>query len=66
MKFHLDYFEKWGNEAADWIVSKARNASSVAEGGSSGQTSGASDMLKKGISHPVSNVFILLIVLFGL
>jgi acetylxylan esterase len=66
MKFHLDYFDKWGTEAADWVVSRARDASSVAGGGSSGETSGASDILKKGISHPVSNVFVLLIVLFGL
>jgi acetylxylan esterase len=66
MKFHLDYFDKWGTEAADWVVSKARQVSGVSEGSSSGETSGASDMLKKGISHPVSNVFVLLIVLFGL
>jgi acetylxylan esterase len=65
MKFHLDYFEKWGNEAADWVVAKAREASGV-PGAGSGTTSGASDMLRKGISHPLSNVFILLIVLFGL
>jgi acetylxylan esterase len=61
MKFHLDYFEKWGNEAADWVVAKARTASGIPE-----KTSGASDMLRKGISHPLSNVFIFLIVLAGL
>jgi acetylxylan esterase len=65
MKFHLDYFEKFGNEAADWVVARAKNASAVPEVGS-GTTSGASDMLRKGISHPLSNVFILFIVLFVL
>jgi hypothetical protein len=52
MKFHLDYFDKWGTEAADWVVSRARDASSVAGGGSSGETSGASDILKKFIVSP--------------
>jgi acetylxylan esterase len=64
MKYHLDYFEKWGDETATWVVSKAREAAGISTGGD--KTSGASDMLKKGISHPVSNVFILLFVLFGL
>lgn len=64
MKYHLDYFDKWGNETADWVVSKAREAAGIKAG--SNLTSGASDMLKKGISHPVSNVFLLLIALFGL
>jgi acetylxylan esterase len=57
MAFHLDYFNKWGDEAAGWIVSKARNAS----GDTSDKTSGA---LKDRISHPVANVFILFFVLF--
>jgi acetylxylan esterase len=64
MSFHLDYFDKWGTEAADWVVSKAREAAGTKEGG--GVTSGASDMLKKGISHPVSNIFLLLVALFGI
>jgi|TARA_R110002003_G_scaffold3381_1_gene25265 acetylxylan esterase len=64
MSYHLDYFAKWGNEAADWVVSKARNASGVTNGRD--KTSGASDALKNGISHPVANVFLLLFVLFGL
>lgn len=73
MKYHLDYFDKWGNEVADWVVGKARAAAGIPEnGGTSGgassgdTTSGASDMLRKGISHPVSNVFLLLIALFGI
>lgn len=61
MSFHLSYFEKWGDETAEWVVGLARKAE-----GTSDQTSGASDMLKKTISHPIANVFILLIVLFGL
>lgn len=88
MSFHLDYFDKWGNETAEWIVSKAREAAGITIGdnngsgeantggeastggdqtsGDSDKTSGASDMLKKGINHPIANVFMLLIVLFGL
>ncbi|KAH7093431.1 Alpha/Beta hydrolase protein [Paraphoma chrysanthemicola] len=65
MSYHLDYFDKWGNEVADWVVSKARNASGVGNGGGD-KTSGASDALRKGISHPVANVFMLLFVLFAL
>ena len=64
MKYHLDYFNKWGNEAATWVVSKARNASGIPDAGD--KTSGASDALKNGIKHPVANIFMLLIVLFGL
>jgi acetylxylan esterase len=68
MKYHLDYFDKWGDEVADWVVGKARPAAAVPEGnaGSADQTSGASDMLKKGISHPVSNVFLVLVALLAL
>jgi acetylxylan esterase len=57
MSFHLDYFDKWGTEAADWVVSKARAASGDTS------TSGASDLL---ISHPIANVFLLLFVLAAL
>jgi acetylxylan esterase len=64
MSFHLDYFDKWGTETADWVVSKAREAAGINQGGDA--TSGASDMLKKGISHPISNVILLLIAIFGL
>jgi acetylxylan esterase len=75
MKYHLDYFDKWGNEVADWIVEKSRAAAGISENGgsstpgnaSSGNTtSGASEMLRKGISHPISNVFLLLVALFGI
>ncbi|CBY01456.1 hypothetical protein IAQ61_003285 [Plenodomus lingam] len=82
MSKHLNYFDKWGDEAAAWVVDLARKASSKAGngtgagsqtmsdgkigGGDGGQTSdanGTKDMLKKTISHPVSNVFVALIVL---
>ena len=65
MSKHLDYFEKYSDDAAAWVVDLARKA----EGGndsSPDQPSGASDMLKKTISHPIANVFILLFVLFAL
>ncbi|KAL5121436.1 hypothetical protein ACEQ8H_000507 [Pleosporales sp. CAS-2024a] len=64
MKFHLDYFDKFGDEAATWVISRAREAAGTKEGNN--LTSGASQMLKKGISHPLSNVFLLIIALFGL
>lgn len=64
MAFHLDYFDKWGTEAANWIVQKAREASG--DTGNGDKNSGASDMLKTGIPHPIANVFLLLIVLFAL
>lgn len=70
MKYHLNYFDKWGTEAANWVVARARNASGAATaGGGQSQTSGAhraSDALKKGIMHPIANVFMLLIALFVL
>jgi acetylxylan esterase len=59
MKYHLEYFDKWGNEVADFVVARAQKASGIT---SAGQTSGASDMLK----HPVVNVFMTLIVLLAL
>lgn len=63
MKYHLNYFDKWGTEAADWVVEKARAAAGVSNGdGGDGDTSGAGQVLK----HPVANVFLAIIVLFGL
>jgi acetylxylan esterase len=59
MKYHLEYFDKWGNEVADFVVARAQKASGIT---SAGQTSGASDMLK----HPIVGVFMMLIVLFAL
>jgi acetylxylan esterase len=63
MSKHLDYFAKWGDEVATYVVDLARKAEGIE---SQDQTSGASDILKKTISHPIANVFILLFVLFGL
>ena len=57
MSFHLDYFDKWGTEAANWVVSRARAASGDKA------TSGASDMF---MAHPIANVFVLLFVLFAI
>lgn len=64
MSKHLDYFDKYSDEAAAWVVDLAWKAE---HGNSSNpdQTSGGG-MLKKTISHPIANVFILLFVLFGI
>ena len=58
MSKHLDYFEKYSDEAADWVIGLARKA----EAGD--KTSGAKGMLHQTISHPIANVFILIFVLF--
>lgn len=66
MSKHLDYFDKWGDEAAAWVVNLARNASSSDSNSGGNQTSngsGAKDMLSKTISHPIANIFIALIAL---
>lgn len=62
MSKHLDYFDKFGDEAAAWVVERAR----IASGDNGGNTSGAADRLQKTISHPVASVFILLFVVFAL
>ncbi|KAH4133238.1 hypothetical protein HBH47_007130 [Parastagonospora nodorum] len=56
MSFHLDYFDKWGTEAADWVVSKAREADSIKKGVDA--TSNASNALKKGILRLTLIVFL--------
>lgn len=70
MSFHLDYFDKWGDEVADWVVVKSREAAGIPADGvvrePEPEKSSASTMLKKGISHPVSNVFLFIVVAFGL
>ncbi|KAI8931070.1 hypothetical protein NX059_012081 [Plenodomus lindquistii] len=66
MSKHLSYFAKYSDEAAAWVVDRARNATSDAGNDGGDQTSdghGAKDMLKKTISHPVANVFIAIILL---
>ncbi|OAL02031.1 alpha/beta-hydrolase [Phaeosphaeriaceae sp. SRC1lsM3a] len=69
MRFHLDYFDKWGNEVAEWVAGKSRVAAGIPANGvipEPEKTSAASAMLKKGISHPISNIFMFIIVAFGL
>lgn len=69
MSFHLDYFDKWGDEVAEWVAVKSREAAGIPADGvirEPEKSSAASDMLKKGISHPMSNVFLFIIVAFGL
>lgn len=60
MANHLNYFDRFGDEAADWVIDLAKKA------GQSDQTSGAKELLSKTISHPIGNVFILIFVLFVL
>ncbi|CAO2650226.1 Nn.00g015180.m01.CDS01 [Neocucurbitaria sp. VM-36] len=66
MSKHLDYFDKYTDEAAAWVLGLARKAEGGGTVSSPDQPSRAGDMLKKTIAHPVANVFILLFVLFGL
>lgn len=60
MSKHLDYFVKFNNEAADWVIGLARKTQD------GDKSSSASDLLKKGIAHPVANVMAGAIVLVGL
>lgn len=57
MSKHLDYFSKYGDDAAAWVIDLARKASSE------DQKSGGNSMLHK---SPFASVFILLFVLFVL
>lgn len=61
MSKHLDYFTKFGDEAADWVIDLARKAAKKDD-----KSSSASDLLKKGIAHPVANFMVGAIVLVGL
>jgi acetylxylan esterase len=58
MSKHLNYFDIYGDEAAEWVIDLARKAES------GDKTSGAKGMLHQTISHPIANVFILIFVLF--
>jgi acetylxylan esterase len=58
MSKHLNYFELYGDEAAEWVIDLAKKAES------GDKTSGARSMLHQTISHPIANVFILIFVLF--
>jgi acetylxylan esterase len=63
MSKHLDYFTKFGDEAADWVIDLARKA---AKKQSDDKSSSASDLLRKGIAHPVANFMVGAMVLVGL
>ena len=58
MSKHLNYFERYSDEAAEWVIDLARKAES------SDRTSDAKSMLHQTISHPIANVFIVIFVLF--
>ncbi|KAF1941076.1 alpha/beta-hydrolase [Clathrospora elynae] len=73
MSKHLDYFNKYADEAAAWVLDLARKASGDGNNnnnnndiGTPDQTSGGKSMLHQTISHPIANVFILLFALFVL
>lgn len=71
MTKHLDYFDKYSDEAAAWVVDVAQKAAngntSNDENQSDGDhTSGAGGMIKAGIKHPIGNVIIGVAVLIGL
>ncbi|EUC44833.1 carbohydrate esterase family 5 protein [Bipolaris oryzae ATCC 44560] len=58
MSKHLNYFERYSDEAAEWVIDLARKAES------GDRTSDAKSMLHQTISHPIANVFIVIFVLF--
>ena len=70
MKFHLDYFDKYSNEASKWVIDLAKKAadkkSSNHENQGDGDKPSAGDRLKAGISHPVGNFIVGFAVLIGL
>ncbi|KAF2133882.1 carbohydrate esterase family 5 protein [Dothidotthia symphoricarpi CBS 119687] len=63
MANHLNYFDRYTDEAAQWVIALARKANEKAKNDSA---SGAGGMLKKGIAHPVGNVFIAAVVVLAL
>lgn len=70
MKFHLDYFDKYSDEASKWVIDLAKKAadkkSSNHENQGDGDKPSAGDRLKAGISHPVGNFIVGFAVLIGL
>jgi acetylxylan esterase len=58
MSFHLDYFDKYSDEASAWVADLAKavnkNTSNDENQGDGDQPS-ASDRLKAGIKHPIGN-----------
>lgn len=70
MAFHLDYFDKYSDEASAWVVDLAKKAAnkntSNDENQSDGDQTSAGDRLKAGIQHPVGNFVIGLAIVVGL
>lgn len=70
MKFHLNYFDKYSDEASKWVIDLAKKAadknSSNHENQGDGDKPSAGDRLKAGISHPVGNFIVGFAVLIGL
>jgi len=60
MSKHLNYFDLFGDEAAQWVIDLAKKAES------GDRTSGAKSMLHQTVSHPIANVFVLIFVLFAI
>ncbi|KAL6705112.1 hypothetical protein ACN47E_007371 [Coniothyrium glycines] len=59
MSKHLDYFDKYGDEASAWVIERVRAASGDS------QTSGASSKLQQTISHPIASVVLLIFAVFS-
>jgi len=57
MSKHLDYFDKFGDEAAAWVIDLAKKAET------GDRKSSAGSRLHQTISHPIANVFVLIFVL---
>lgn len=69
MENHMNYFDRFGDEAATWVVALAQNASSRAakDHDRSASNSGAlNEMVKMTISHPFASAFLALIILGAL
>ena len=70
MSFHLDYFDKYSDEASAWVADLAKKAAnkntSNDENQNDGDQTSAGDRLKAGIKHPIGNFVIGFAVLIGL
>lgn len=70
MSFHLDYFDKYSDEASAWVVDLVKKAAnkntSNDENQSDGDQTSAGGMLKAGIKHPVGNFIVGFAILIGL
>jgi acetylxylan esterase len=70
MSFHLDYFDKYSDEASAWVADLAKKAANKStsndENQSDGDQTSAGDRLKAGIKHPVGNFIVGFAALIGL